>query len=254
MQPVPADAVAFEAAHEKAIATWTQLLDQSMQVSVPEPLINDVWRSLICGSYALLNVDKICYSAGNQYSHLYEAEGGDAAKSLLLWGHRDDVRRMTVELLKFSRKGLEFHQAGLKLQLLATYYWVTRDADFVRQEEPLWREEVDRIINGREKESGLLPRERYAADIPTPVYSLNVDANSWAGLRNFAAVLEDIGQVDEAKRIEAVASEFRKTILAAVEKSERRDVQPPFIPMALFGEEQPPDTITAARPGSYFGR
>ena len=249
---VPADAAAFDGAHKRAVATWQQLIDHSMQVSVPEPLVNDVWRSLICGSYGLLNGDVMCYSAGNQYSHLYEAEGGDAAKSLLLWGRRDDVRRMIVKLLEFTRKGLEYHEAGLKLQLLASYYWITRDGDFVRQQAPLWQKEADRIINGREKDSGLLPRERYAADIATPVYSLNVDANSWAGLRNMAAVLKELGQDDDAKSGEAVAADFRKTILAAVDKSERRDVQPPFIPMALFGEEPPPDKITGARPGSYW--
>lgn len=250
--PFPADAGAFDKAHEQAVATWQQLLDHSTQIEVPEPLVNDAWRALVCGSYGLLDGDRLCYSAGNQYSHLYEAEGGDAVRSLLLWGRRDDVRPMIVELLKFSRKGLEFHQAGLKLQLIASYYWLTRDAQFVREQAPLWRPEVQRIIDGREKSSGLLPREQYAGDIPTPVYSLNVDANSWAGLHHIAAVLDDLGEHDEAKSINTVAVEFRKVILDAVDKSTYRDVQPPFIPMALFGEEKPPERITAARPWSYW--
>jgi hypothetical protein len=42
--PVPADAAAFDVAHEKAVATWRGLIDHSTQVSVPEPLVNDAWR------------------------------------------------------------------------------------------------------------------------------------------------------------------------------------------------------------------
>jgi hypothetical protein len=127
-----------------------------------------------------------------------------------------------------------------------------RDAQFVRDQAPLWRKEVQRISDGREKSSGLLPRERYAADIPTPVYSLNVDANCWSGLHHIAAVLDDLGEHDEAMQINSVAVEFRKVILGAVDKSTYRNVEPPFIPMALFGEEKPPERITADRPWSYW--
>ncbi|MEP6663158.1 MAG: hypothetical protein ABJC04_05775, partial [Verrucomicrobiota bacterium] len=35
-------------------------------------------------------------------------------------------------------------------------------------------------------------------------------------------------------------------------KSEARDVQPPFIPVALFGTEKPYDVLTATRRGSYW--
>src|SRR5947209_13061227 len=129
---------------------------------------------------------------------------------------------------------------------------MARDAQFVRDQAALWRPEVQRILDGREKSSGLLPREQYAGDIPTPVYSLNVDANSWAGLHQIAAVLDDMGQGDEARPISTAAAEFRKVILDAVDKSTYRNVQPSFIPMALFGEEKPPERITAERPWSYW--
>lgn len=251
-KPIPVDAAAYDAAHRQAVTTWEQLLDGSMQVSVPEPVVNNAWRSLICGSYALLDGDVIRYSAGNAYQKLYEAEGSDAAKSLLLWGRRDDVKKMIVPLLNFTRAGLEYHQAGLKLQLLTTYYWMTRDADFVREQKEKWQKEIDRIISGREKESGLLPREKYAGDIDTRVYSLNSNANSWRGMRDMAAVLDELGEHDQVSILNEIAANFRNSILAAVEKSIYRDVKPPFIPQALFGDEKPYDVITATRPGSYY--
>ena len=57
---------------------------------------------------------------------------------------------------------------------------------------------------------------------------------------------------DEAATLTAVATEFRRAILAAVEKSQRLDVDPPFVPVALFGEEKPYESLTATKLGSYW--
>jgi hypothetical protein len=48
------------------------------------------------------------------------------------------------------------------------------------------------------------------------------------------------------------ASEFRDTIRTAVQKSTFTNTQPPFIPVALFGEERPYDPICATKMGSYW--
>jgi len=34
---------------------------------------------------------------------------------MMFWGYEEDMRRLIVPLLDFTRKGLEFHQAGHKL-------------------------------------------------------------------------------------------------------------------------------------------
>src|SRR5204863_438491 len=54
------------------------------------------------------------------------------------------------------------------------------------------------------------------------------------------------------ERLMETARTFRAAILGAVEKSERKDVQPPFIPVALGGEEKPYETLTASMMGSYW--
>jgi hypothetical protein len=226
-----------------------------MQLNVPEARVNDAWRSLVAGSYTLLKGDDMRYSAGNQYAKLYEAEGGDAARALLLYGHAADARRMIVPLMDYTRKGLEFHQGAFKLQLLAHYYWITRDVALLREQRARWQKEVDLLVNGREPDSGLFPREKYCGDIDTRVYSLNSNANGWRALRDMAAVLADateLGEAEQAARLKGVADDFRARILAAVEKSVRRDIDPPFVPVGLFGEEAPYETIAASRMGSYW--
>src|SRR5205823_12525960 len=176
--------------------------------------------------------------------HLYEGECGDAVRSLMLFGHTADARKMIGPLLDFDRKATRFHVAGHKLQLLAHYYWVTRDREFIEQSRPKWEPVAAFIRASRKTDNGLLPKDNYAGDVNTQVYSLNSNANCWRGLRDLAAVLEDVGERDRAAELRREAAEFRKVILDAVAKSERRDAKPPFIPVALFSDEPAHDPLT----------
>jgi hypothetical protein len=108
------------------------------------------------------------------------------------------------------------------------------------------------VATNRQPENGLAPKEPYCGDIATLVDSLNSNANAWRGLRDLAAALADAGETNEARRFSSVARDYRRVILDAVDKSERRDTRPPFIPVALFGQEQPYETLTATMRGSYW--
>jgi hypothetical protein len=232
--------------------TWQKLLARGTQLEIPEPIVQDAWRALVVGNYLIAVGDRMNYSAGNAYDHLYEAECGDAVRSLLLFGQAEDARRMVGPLLDFNRQATRFHVAGHKLQLLAHYYWVTRDADYLRKKESVWRPVIDFIIASRRTENGLLPKDNYAGDINQQVYSLNSNANCWRGLADMAAVLADLGHGEESQRLAGEAAEFRRANLDTVAKSEFRDTKPPFIPNALFGAEPPHDPLTATRMGSYY--
>ncbi len=251
--PLPAlTAGRYEEERTACAECWRTLVGRGAKLEIPEPVVQDAWRSLVVGNFLIAVGDRMHYSAGNAYDHLYEAECGDAVRALLLFGHADEARRMVGPLLDFNRQATRFHVAGHKLQLLAHYYWVTRDADYVRAKEAVWKPVVDLILAGREKETGLLPRDNYAGDVKQQVYSLSSSANCWRGLRDMAAVLDDMGQRDRAKGLFAEAATFRKAILGAVAKSERRDTRPPFIPQALLDEEEAHDPLTATRLGSYY--
>jgi len=242
----------YEEKREECEETWEAVLANCMFVETPEPVVNDAWRASVIGIHMLLRDNVICYSVHNQYQKLYEAEGSEVARGLALWGLGDDVRDMILPLLDFTRKGLEYHQAGLKLQLLSHCYWLTRDEGFIREHRERWTPEVERIVNDREEDTGLFPREQYCGDIHTLVYALKSNTNSCRGLKDFAAVLDEIGEKDEARELMVVTEGFREAIAAAVKKSERHDVSPPFIPNALFGEEEPCDKLTDTKLGSYW--
>ncbi len=250
--PHPLRQGGYDRQRQLCVGQWQQLVQRGTRFEVPEARVNDAARALVIGNFMLLKGDRMHYSAGNQYDQLYEAEGSDAARAMLLYGYTNEVRRMIVPLLDFTRKGLEYHQAGHKLQLLVHYYRVTGDRAFLREMQPRWEKELALILKGRTNEHGLFPRERYCGDVPTPIYSLNSNAKCWRALRDFAAVLTETGEPDRARECLAVAVEFRQRILAAVDKSERKDVAPAFIPIALLGEETPYAPITSTKIGSYW--
>ncbi|MBA4149384.1 MAG: hypothetical protein H0X66_14815 [Verrucomicrobia bacterium] len=242
----------YDAQRKKCAATWNEIVQRGMNVEVPEEIAQNAWRHLVIQNFMLMKGDRMHYSAGNQYDALYESEGSDAALGMMLWGFETEMKSLIIPLLDFTRKGLEYHQAGHKIDDVTRLYWQTRDAEFVNSIRPRWQKEIDRIVHGRTEENGLFPRERYCGDIPTPVYSLNSNAKCWRALQDFSAALVDMGDFPEAKRLRTVADEFHKAILAAMDKSVSHETQPPFIPIALSGEEQAHDPITHSRMGSYW--
>jgi hypothetical protein len=231
---------------------WRGLLAAGTHVEVPEPYVNNAWRSLIVGTYAILAGDDLNYSAGNQYARMYAHESGEALRSLVVWGHAADLARTVRPLFVYRRPNIEYHDGAFKLRLLADYYFVTQDKELIRATRPLWQREIDLILGAREPATGLLPREKYCSDIDTRVHSNNANANAWRGLRDMALVLEDVGEHDQAQRLAAIAADYRRMVLAAIERATVRAVDPPFVPIALGGEEPVPDPITATRLGSYW--
>ncbi len=242
----------FEGQKKACVQSWNKLLDDGTKLITPEPIVNDACRALLVGIYMLTVNDRLNYSAGNAYAKLYEGECGDTLRSLMMFGHLGDAPAMLKPLLQFDRKATRFHVAGHKLQLLSYFYWMTRDGHTVREYETLWRPSVDLILASRESESGLLPKDNYAGDIAEQVYSLNSNANCWRGLRDVAAMLEDMGSVEEAENLRKTAAEYREAILDAASKSIQMDAQPPFVPVALLADEPAHDPLTATRTGSYY--
>jgi hypothetical protein len=242
---------AFAKQRKACIATWEQLLRAGTWIDIPEDYVNNAWRATVCGCQMMRKGEAMNYSFGNAYDRLYQAECGDVVRGLALFGNRD-VLPLQSKLLDYSRDSLRFHNAGFKLQALAHLYWLTHDTNLVTGLRPKWEKEVKMILEGREKESGLFPKERYCGDIETSVYSLNPNANCWRGLRDFAAVLDDVNEHERAGELFADAAKFRTAIWKAVEQSEDKQSQPPFIPMMLFGKEKPYEKLTDSMLGSYY--
>ena len=245
------DADFYQSHREQTVRRWSEILAAGTQVKVPEPIVNNAWRTLLVAQHEIVRQDQLNYSALNQYARQYSNESGDTMRSLLLWGHRDVASRGLKPLFVYRRPGIELHDGAFKLEDLADYYFVTRDAELIRELRPLWQREIDLILSSRQPD-GLQPKEAYCSDIRTPVRSLNNNANCWRGLRDMSIVLDDIGEHDQAAKLAAICADYRKVILAALDKAIVRDVDPPFVRIALDGEEPISNPITSTRYGSYW--
>jgi hypothetical protein len=275
----------YNSEHQRAVDRWTKLTDSGTTLEIPEPVVQNAWRALIPQQYAILSGEHMNYSASNQYARKYSHESGDSMRSLLYFHHSETAAKTIAPIFVYKREGIELHDAGFKLQDLADYYFITKDAQLVRDLHELWQREIDLILSQRDKTTGLLPREQYCSDIKTPVISINTNANCWRGLRDMAVVLADIARSDDslegkapaepssgqpkdaarqeprppgtddfarqADELAKIAAQYRRDILKAAEKAWVRSVDPPFFQLAL-GEEEPPIPITVSRIGSYW--
>ena len=249
--PSPVNLDFYNRQRELAVQRWSQIVSSGMQVKVAEPIVNNAWRTLLVAQFGILAGDQMNYSAGNQYARQYANESGDSIRSLMFWGHRDVARRAFKPLSVYRRPGIELHDGAFKLEDLADYYFVTRDADLIRELSPLWQREIDLIVKSRQPD-GLQPKEAYCSDIRTPVRSLNNNANCWRGLRDMSIILDEIGEKEQAQKLGAIAAEYKTVILAALDKAIVRSVDPPFVRIALDGEEPISNPITSTRYGSYW--
>ena len=190
----------YKRERQKCVSAWESLLSSGAQFEVPEPVVNDAWKSLLAGLHMVMKSNSMNYSHGNAYERLYQAECGDAIRALALYGHADTAAKAIPSLLHYTRDALKYHNAGFKLQMLAHYYWLTQDTNFLLSVRPQWTDEINKIVGGREKESGLFPREQYCGDISTPVYSLHSAGAAWRGLRDFATILSEEGALTSSAR------------------------------------------------------
>jgi hypothetical protein len=250
--PLKVSGQEYDRQRQACINTWREILGGGMNVETHEPYVNNAWRHLLVQNFELINGNVIHYSSGNQYDKLYESEGSDAALAFLVWGFERDTRRLIPPLMDFTRKGLEFHQAGFKLNDVYRYYWQTRDKTAVDELQERWSKEAKRLANNRTGAHGLFPKQQYCGDISTPVQSVNDNTKAWRALRDLAPVLAETGRAAEAEEYAKIAADFKKDILEAIHQSARRETSPPFVPVALFDKEPIHDPICHSRIGGYW--
>ncbi|HOC68566.1 MAG TPA: hypothetical protein PKO23_07130 [Candidatus Hydrogenedentes bacterium] len=252
---LPMDAVfsesVFQEQRQSCAAAWRELLDRGVKLDVPESVVSTAWRAVLAANFAVVSGSKVNYSAGNQYECEYITEGSRTVGAFLLFGYPEESRSMLLSLLGHSIPEHKYAVTGWKLRALAQFYWLTRDDGFMQENRSAWEPLIPLLINDLDSATGLTPKDFYASDIAMPVWNLKTNATCWRGLRDVAAVLREMGEPNPA--LEDRVERYRQAILGAVDKSVRRDIDPPFIPNILLdGQEEPYPALTATTTGSYW--
>jgi len=154
-------------------------------------------------------------------------------------------------LLDFNRQATRFHVAGHKLQLIAHYYLVTRDAAYMKEKALGLGKVIDFIVTSREDgkwlvAQGPLARATFACGVSS-VPTAPAGAACGHGRRSARPRRNRAG--GEARRR---SHAYKAAILAAVAKSERHETTPPFIPIPLLADEKAIDPITSTKLGRYY--
>jgi hypothetical protein len=235
----------------QCVAAWQALLGKGVLLETPESIVNNAWRATLAANFAVVTGNTVNYSAGNQYQTEYITEGSRTFGGCLLFGFAAECRPMLLSLLDHSIPEHKYAVTGWKLRALAQYYWLTRDAEFLRANRARWEPLIPLIIDNLDLQTGLTPKDFYATDIPQPVWNLKTNATCWRGLRDMAAVLREIGEPNPD--LESRVQQYRQTIFKAVDQSIQRDFTPPFVPNTLFDNvEKPYQALTATCVGSYW--
>jgi len=249
--PLPLSPDQYDDQRDHCIGTWRELLGKGVTLELPEPIVNNAWRTVLGANFSIVTGDTVNYSAGNAYETEYITEGSRTVGAFMLFGYPGEARSMLLSLLNHAIPEHQYAVTGWKLRALAQYYWLTRDNTFMQENRSCWKALIELITDSLDPRTGLTPRDFYATDIPQPVWNLKTNATCWRGIRDVTAVLREMGEPDA--QLEERTKQYRLSILDAVERSVQHDFDPPFVPNTLLeAVEKPYEALTATCLGSYW--
>jgi hypothetical protein len=260
---------AFKAVQSEVVSFWKGWIARGSDFSLPEVMLADAWKAWLC--FSSLNVDERegrneAHDGIGFYEEIYGYSAALYAHALDLWGRPDEAEDVLAALLSFqSKEGLYTQNYGLPdhgalLFALAEHFRLTKKIGWLRAVSPRVESAAEWIIRQREEARRLRPdrngltygliRFRPYCDHRDPVFDYYADAYTCRGLEEAAAVFNEI-DTEKARRFSAEASEYRRDILASMDRAviERDGMN--ILPLE-------PDThrllkSTGYRGGGYYG-
>jgi hypothetical protein len=247
-QPPEIDPAAYDQARLAVTRYWEGRLAAGAQIDVPERRVTDAERALVVQSLVL----SWRYSAGNPYEEFSIPESLDAAQVAAELGFYPVAA--SILRVSFTRATRPYPSwvAGEKLVAAADYLRLSGDRRFLAQETPTLHGLVAGLAR-RQEPSGLLAPEAFSSDIPDSVQGLHAQTVAWEGLLAMAAVWGAHGHPGYALEARRIAGRLGAALRRAVAASERPLPDGSlFLPMRLDAGEQPYETVTESREGSYW--
>jgi hypothetical protein len=222
---------------------WTSYLNSGMRLDLPEPELNNIYRSLLAQSLIITRDgdDRVAYGA-YFYESYFGIEEGWPAVALAQYGFGDEAQKILSIMLSpklMEKKGQHYqYRNGLDPWYAIWIYRLTGDRSWLETIAPVLKESADWTVRVTEenhdpKYPGILPRHTYGGDIRTPAYSLYANATCWRGLHDTALAFRALNQEDLAGRYAQAAEEYRKRLLAITDQIADKQSVPVFVPMSF---------------------
>ena len=252
--------------HEDALSAMRSAWELRLRplcIRVPEDRVNRMVRSCLAQLLICAEGDTLYYgSFPSAYDRkLYGVEEGFAMRALCMLGFEGDAKRFmdaTYLTEAFLRKVPEYktyahrHQQyrnGLQPHYAVTLYRLCADEVWVRRHLPLIRGCAEWTIEQRQRTMGevagerplhwgLLPEWSYGGDIAgLQCHALYANYACAKGLADTAWLFGVLGDGEAARRYGDEAEVFRQVLGSVTDRSVRRDVDPPFLPLRLYAEK-----------------
>ena len=248
--PFELDQSLYDSTRSSLVGYWNQRLSEGAAFIVPDRRVLDAERNLL-----IQNLEMTWrYSIGNAYQEFEFPESIDGAAVMGDYGFQQVNREILQTALHQQLVIYPNWDRGEELLGSALYYRLSRDASYIVQATPVLKRYLDTLARQvAAKGRALLPRERYASDLPDTVYALDSQAIVWQGLREMAAVWQQSGYHGLAQKSRRLAHRLGEGLRAAVRASSKRLRDGSlFIPVKLLDREAPYDALTSSRAGSYW--
>src|SRR5262249_48765544 len=250
-KPFTLDEEHYLDARDALVAFWTLRLGTGAQYDVPEERVQDAQESLLIQNLALA----WRYSIGDRYHRkLSTPEAIDAATVMGEYGF-GDTDKAILDVSFWRRPGITpSWRMGEPLLGTARYFQLFHDRAYVDGRTKRLARYVRRM--GRELAAsrvGLLPRERYSADVYANVYGLHAQSVAWEGLRAMGDIWAETGHRWLAVQARAIARRLGAGLQRAVRRSTTRLPDgTTFVPVRLLDDEKPYQRLTATRLRTYW--
>lgn len=232
------------AARQSFVAEWEAILDRGMQVSTPEPALNEAWRNWIGQLLTMFWDDGKFKYGGYWYEMSYAIEDGWPAEALAYAGQNDTAAKALAALCGpvTLDKSSYHHQwiNGLAPTHALTGYRLLRERAYLDAILPQaiataeWTIAATRDDRGKSPRGrGLLPRHTYGGDIHTQACALYANACCWRGLLSVARLCRHAGRSEQARRYETEAGRYHDRLAEVWKEVADKTVDPVFYPMAI---------------------
>jgi hypothetical protein len=248
-RPFKLRSATYRRARRSVIAHWARRLAAAATFRVPEKRVMNAERSLLIQNTLM----SWRYSLGNSYER-FSWELVDVAEVMGDYGFRG-IERAILQASLHSRSPFPNRAAGERMAAAAHFYRRFRDGGYVNRVTPLFRRYLAAFEHQLDASAhSLLGRERYGADILQPVYGLHAQALALQGLRGMSVTWEQSGHPLLAAKSAELAARLEAGLREAVRLSETQLADGSlFVPITLLdAEEQPYDSLTAWKRGSYW--
>lgn len=249
---IKADNTTYDTGMSTWMRYWDKTLARGVVFHVPEKVVMNSQKNLLIQNLVL----RQRYSLGNgAYDEdVFHPETGDAATTLLLFGHNAEAKQTLESLYGFPLRTYYFWEKGERMAHGAEYFQYTRDKYFLNKWYTEYQSYLDDFVNAIKLDPrGLLTPQALSSDISADEYYTHSQTVAWRGMRDMAHLLKEnkLARNDQAI---AYASRLQDSILVAMKRSQTKlDDGTLFMPVILYDKKKEVySPITETRLGSYW--